>query len=516
MGFDLSALNAKYRNLSEIAYSENAWRLVRVDDAVAETAYKALLKCWQERFLGDDHFEDLRSALRDAYVALRSAVGTASNMNEYLTQIKNGVEASAKKVDNFLSPNERNLLTEATLAFSAYANQSDYPLVNAALREAAGSRHEVSLVVSGSEFAVIASDLDSGLTVYPSITRALSNLHFKKQNHVLVIAAPDAYMPIHQVRLLLLGGDTVKVTFIVPNWWSTSAASYLNSQIWFGLDGPDAQYIKEIGKSNLTTVPALPTSNINWDFSVPAKPLSKQVEKYINEGPIECNLLLLNQGLVMPLEKDASRIAVIRQANNEYGFELDFEAPKTAAENHEVVFSFSQVSHRSFIKEQADKYLGDDLVSIEEIQDSWKTRLNSEGLRLGWAKLAEQLAAVGVDKAHRVRWWAQDPTFIRPMSENDFQQLLVFLDFQGKFISEAFEATRRINYARDTAGTVARKALASAVTDQIWANIQSGTPSEINLNDVGEASFIASKIEAIQKEPIFAGILQVRRILGGN
>jgi hypothetical protein len=516
MTFDLSSLNAKYRNLSEIAYSENAWRIVRVNDTDAEKAYKALLKCWSEKFLGFDHFSELRGSLRDAYVALRSAIGKPEILNSYFSQLVSELNQAIGNANNFLSTHERELLAKATTALENYAQKQDYPLTLATQAEIKDPRRKVSIVLNGHEFANLGVDFGENSLVYPSITRALASLNYKDQNHVVLVLAPDQNLPINQMRLLMVGGITVKVTFLVPSWWSQGAAKYFNSQLWFGLDGDGVEYIKEVGEFSSTNFDEMSKLNTNWDISVPARPLSKQVEKYINAGPIECNLLLLNQGLVMPIEKDATRIAVIRKSTTEYGFELDYTTPKRASENKEVVFSFAQVSERSFIREQAEKYLGDELPGILKIQERWKSLLNEQGLSLGWPELARRLSAAGVDKAHRVRWWGQDPNFIRPQSENDFQKLLIFLGLQGKFISDAFEATRQINYARDTAGTVARKALASAITDQVWADIQKGSPSEINLDDIGEASFIASKVETMQTETIFAGILQVRRILGGQ
>lgn len=516
MTFDLSALNAKYRNLSEIKYSENAWRIVRVQDLDAEKAYQDLLNCWNEKFLGFDHFSELRGSLRDAYVSLRSAVGRPEGLREYLSQILQELILAVAQADNYLSVHERELLAKAISTFDAYSKKDDFPLSIATKREVDNSRAKVSLVLNGHEYAGLVKGLTEDAEAYPSITRALANLNYRDQNHVVLVLAPDQGIPINQLRLLMVGGVTVKVTFVVPNWWSRRAAQHFNSQLWFGLDGEEAEYIKEVGDFAGPEMVEARTQNTNWDFSVPARPLAKQVERYVNAGPIECNLLLLNQGLVMPVEKDATRIAVIRKSASDDGYELDFCTPRQVAENKEVVFSFAQVSERSFIREQAERYLGDELAAIVEVQNQWKELLNKCGQDLGWPELAKQLSAAGVDKAHRVRWWGQDPNFIRPQADNDFQKLLMFLGLQAQFISAAFDATRQINHARDTAGTVARRALASAINDQIWADIQRGHPSEIKLDDIGEASFIASKVENLQSETIFAGILQVRRILGGN
>ena len=82
MSFNLSTLNATYRNLSEVEHSENAWRVVRVTDPIGHAAYQAFTKCWSEKFLGESHFEELRSALGVAYRALRTLVEIAKKMRE--------------------------------------------------------------------------------------------------------------------------------------------------------------------------------------------------------------------------------------------------------------------------------------------------------------------------------------------------------------------------------------------------------------------------------------------------
>lgn len=516
MSFDLSALNAKYRNLSEISYSENAWRIVRVNDYESEKAYRSLLNCWSEKFLGDERFAELRGVLRDAYVGIRSAVGRAANLRQHFLQVLDELQTAIHNADNFLSPHERGLLEAACVDVLAYSKKIEYPLTIATVREGQDPRRKVAVVVNGHGFVDVAEGLSENLEVFPSITRALASLNYRDRNHVIVVGAPDQNLPINQIRLLMVGGYAVKVTFIVPTWWSTGAARHFSSQLWFGLDGKEASELKEVGDLQTVSSETEATFNVNWDVSVPASPISKRVENYVNSGPIECNLFILNQDLVMPIETGASRVAVIRQSKNDHSFELDYTTPKRAAERHDVVFSFAQVSERSFIKEQADKYLGDDLQEIQDTQNQWRKRLIEKGMQLGWTNLAKELADSGVEKAHRVRWWAQDPNFIRPQLEADFQKLLAYLGFQAGFISEAFAASRMVNHARDTAGTIARGALGAAMSQQIWENLQNGTPSEISLDDVGEASFVASKIDFLKSDLIFSGVLQVRRILGGQ
>ncbi len=514
MTFDVSELNIKYRNLSETTYSESAWTIVRVADSEAQRAYESLLKCWNERFLGYDHFAELRSVLRDAYVALRSAVGRVSGMNQYLRELGVELQTAIHNAKNFLSEIESRLLSQASEDFDIYSNKADFPLANVLLNEASANLGKTTIVVNGSDFLDLASELEESLRVFPSISRALANINYREQNHIIMVAAPDQNIPIHQLRLLLVGGFTVKVTFIVPSWWAKRSAQYLNSNLWFGLDGDGADYIREAGATHTSVEEDLPDSTANWDFSVPPRPLSKRVEKYVNAGPIECKLFSLKQSLVMPIEKEATRVAVIIQNVNGIGYSLDYVSPLTAAQRNDVVFSFAQVSERSFIREQADKQLGDELFSIQELQELWKSKLNERAAHFGWNILTEQLSTAGVSKAHRVKWWAQDPNFIRPQADYDFEQLLSYLGFQNDYVALAFAATRKINRARDIAGTVARKALADAVTDEVWASLQAGFAAEISLNDVGEASFIASKVEALEPETIFSGVLQVRRILG--
>lgn len=517
MGFELSSLNVKYRNLSEIHYSENAWRVIRVHDPVSDAAYRAFLLCWNEKFLSADHYSDLRSTLRDAYVSLRSLVGTTTAMQAQLKSLGHKLTSSVENAQNFLSDHERNLLSNAISLFDKYANSASYPLADAVLSELRDPKHKISLVVEGSSAVAIATDFSPELNPHSSITRVLANLYFRDQNHVVVVASPDPMrLKIEQVRRLLLGGETVKVTFIIPNWWSIGAASRLNAELMFGLDGPNAEYVKEVG-SPTETIP-LGESQIetNWDLSIPPRPLSHEIEKFSNSGPVECNLLILEQNLVMPVEAMATRVSVIRKSPKREGFLLEFTSPKQAAVDADVVFSFAQVSERDFIREQADRMLGDQLEAISSIQNKWKSQLQLRGSELGWPGLAADLAAKGVSKAHRVRWWAMDPDFIRPMSDGDLEKLVKYLEFDSAFLNQVFEATKRINFARDKAGKAARLSLTSVVTDEIWANLQKGHACEIHLPDFGEASFIAARVKAFDPIEHLTGVLQIRRILGGQ
>jgi hypothetical protein len=516
MGFELSSLNAKYRNLSEIHYSENAWRVIRVHDPVSDAAYRAILLCWNEKFLSADHYSDLRSTLRDAYVSLRSLVGPTAAMQEQLRSIGQKLATSVEGAQNFLSDNERNLLSHATSMFDKYANSESYPLADAVLSELRDSKRKTSLVVDGPSSVPVATDFIPGLIPHSSITRVLANLYFRDQNHVVVVASPDPMrLKIEQVRRLLFGGDTVKVTFVIPSWWSLGAANRVNAELMFGLDGPNAEYVREVGEQSEAVQNGVSEIETNWDLSIPPRPISAEIEKFSNSGPVECNLLILEQKLVMPVEALATRVSVIRKSLNQEGFSLEFTSPQKAALDGDVVFSFAQVSERDFIREQADRMLGDELDGINSVQLEWKIRLQAQGSELGWLGLEKKLSEAGVSKAHRVRWWGMDPYFIRPMSDIDLEKLIAYLGFDAAFSDRVFEATRRINHARDKAGKAARLALTSAVTDEIWTNLQKGHACEISLSDFGEASFIAARAKDFDSSERLTGILQIRRILGG-
>ena len=515
MGFELSSLNAKYRNLSEISYSQNAFRVLRVSDEVSEAAYMALRACWKEKFLGADQYADLRSSLRDAYVAIRSLVGLADAMAVHLNAISLELKASIEKAQNFLSDNERKLLAKATDAFTEYAQAQNFPLADAVLAELLDPNRTTSLVVEDFRLVPVAESLYKGLMCYPTIFRLLANLSYRNQNHVVIVASPDpARVNLNQVRRLLFGGEVVKVTFVVPAWWSPGVANRLNSELLFGLDGPEANYVKEIGTHTTSETITFWEGATDWDLSIPPRPISKEIEKFSNSGPVPCNLLVLEQNLVMPIEISATRVSVIKKVGDDSGFELEQKSPADAVADCDVVFSFAQVSEREFIREQADILLGDDLEEINQTQLRWKSKLQKLGGEVGWSAIESKLLEVNVNKAHRVRWWGMDPYFIRPQVATDLEKLISFLGFDVAFSEKVFEATRRIKQARESAGKSARKALSAAMTDEIWANLQKGYACEISLEDMGEASFIASKIRSFDQTERVAGVLQLRRILG--
>jgi hypothetical protein len=515
--FSLSTLNARYRNLSEITHSENAWRVVLVEDALGKKAYEALLACWSAKFLGETHFEDLRSNLRDAYVALRSVIGTVEDTQHFCGHILSALRTAISRANNFLSENERDLLALALESFGAYAQADTYPLADAVQQQLAEGVHHKSLVVTSPSYIVLAATVAGGIQVFGSIPRLLANLSLQNRNHAILILSPDASrVPAEYLRRLFLGGDVVKATFVIPNWWRIGNEALLNSKLSFEL--PTESKIEFVVKG---TTPSKPESSeetnpsIDWDLSVPPRPIAKEMERFSASGPIECQLLQLNEGLVMPFEIGATRMSVIRKSASTGEFEFETLKPNQVASANEVVFSFAQVSERSFIREQAQKLLGDSYEILQAVQEEWKSRLHSRALELGWNRLEKELLVAKVEKAHRVRWWVTDPNFIRPMAETDFQNLLVYLGFNAEYLAKAFSATKKLRQAHDYAGRDARKALISAVTEDIWQTIQSGKASEITLTDVGEASFVACKALGISEGTVMASALQVRRILGG-
>jgi len=516
--FSLSNLNSRYRNLSEIAHSENAWRIVLVDDPVGRQAYEALLNCWNAKFLGETHFEDLRSNLRDAYVTIRSAIGAAEDIQKFCAHILTALGDAITRANNFLSENERTLLSDAVEKFESYSKAPSYPLAETIERLLIEGVHKKSLVVYSPSYIGLSTPLAGECPVYGSIPRLLANVRLQDRNHAILVMSPDAMrVPVEHLRRLFLGGDIVKATFVIPSWWKAGSEDLLNSKLAFDL--PTNTKLKFVIQGTVSATGDIRSSDSqasDWDLSVPARPIAKELERFSASGPVECQLLQLHDGLVMPVEKDATRVSVIRKSPTTAEFEFETLNPSQIASGNEVVFSFAQVSERSFIREQAQKLLGDAYESVQAVQDEWKTSLRSRALALGWIQLEKALQAAKVDKAHRVRWWVTDPNFIRPQSDADFQNLLTYLEFGGEYISMAFTATRRLRHAHDSAGRDARKALISAMTEDTWSQIQSGKASEIKLTDVGEASFIACKTVGLSDSTVMANVLQVRRILGGQ
>jgi hypothetical protein len=516
--FSLSSLNARYRNLSEIAHSEHAWRIVLVDDALGKQAYDALLNCWNAKFLGEAHFEDLRSNLRDAYVTIRSAVGSTEDIQIFCGHILAALEDAIARSNNFLSENERTLLSSAVEKFTAYSKASRYPLAETVERLLGEGVHKKSVVVYSPSFIGLSTPLAGDCPVYGSIPRLLANVNLQDRNHAILVLSPDTMrVPVEYLRRLFLGGDIVKATFVIPSWWKAGSEELLNAKLAFDL--PTSGKLKFVTQGTASVggeIGAGDTRATDWDLSVPARPIAKELERFSASGPVECHLLQLNDGLVMPVEKDATRVSVIRKSPTTGEFEFETLSPTQVASGNEVVFSFAQVSERSFIREQAQRLLGDAYESIQAVQDEWKASLHSRALALGWIQLEKALQAAKVDKAHRVRWWVTDPNFIRPQTESDLQNLLTYLELTGEYIAKASNATRRLRHAHDSAGRDARKALISAMTEEIWTQIQSGKASEIKLTDVGEASFIACKTVGLSDSTVMANVLQVRRILGGH
>lgn len=517
MTFNLSTLNARYRNLSEVEHSENAWRVIRVADPIGQAAYEAFTRCWSDKFLGESHFEELRGALGVAYRALRTVVGPAELLHSYCSEILSDLRLGLLRADNFLSAGERLTLAEAVARFEDFSTSTSFALADALAVIAEEGVHKKSLVIGDTRLAVISSELMPDIEVFPSIPRMLANVQATDRNHAVLVSAPDIRrVNMDHMRRLLLGGAFVKVTFVIPNWWPTGNLESFLSALWFGLESKTSVKIKLVGADRPSQSSQLEPSRIDWDLSIPAKPIAKEMERFSSSGPIECLLIELHEGLVMPVESGATRVSVIRRNTESGEFVLESETPSALVGKNDVVFSFAQVSERNYIREQARRLLGDSFRDIEATQNEWKTALRERATSSGIVAFERILSEAGVTKAHRLRWWINDPNFIRPMVDQDFLILLAQLGFDDRQIRDMVEAARRVNSAHDTAGRVARTLLVESLTEEIWALIQSDKAAEIVLSDAGEASFIACKVIGMRSYPVNASAAQVRRILGGK
>jgi hypothetical protein len=220
MSFNLSTLNATYRNLSEVEHSENAWRVVRVTDPIGHAAYQAFTKCWSEKFLGESHFEELRSALGVAYRALRTLVGPDENIRSHCAELLSDLRTGIHRAENFLSENERNLLAEALQRFEEFFNADAFALSAAVMDLVNVGVHKKSLVIENAKIAPLASELMPNVDTYQSIPRLLANTNSSDRNHAVLLCGLDTHrINIDHMRRLLLGGTFVKVTFVIPNWW---------------------------------------------------------------------------------------------------------------------------------------------------------------------------------------------------------------------------------------------------------------------------------------------------------
>lgn len=517
MSFNLTSLNARYRNLSEVEHSENAWRVIRVADPIGQAAYEAFLRCWKDKFLGEIHFEELRGALGAAYRALRTATGSVSDIRSHCHELLTDLHVGLRGASNFLSSAERLALDEALARFEEFSESTSFALADAIEKIVEEGVHKKFLVVEDTKFAAFASELLPQIDTFQSIPRLLASVHPAERNHAILLSAPDTNrVRMEHMRRLLLGGAFVKVTFVIPNWWPTGNLASFQSDLWFGLEVRDSEVIKVGGADRPAPNDQIETSQKDWDLSIPPRPIAKEVERFASSGPIECLLLELQEGLVMPIEAGASRVSVIRRNPVDGEFALETDSPSAVVKNCDVVFSFAQVSERNYIREQARKLLGDSLESIEASQNEWKAALRQKAGSMGVANLERYLSDAGVTKAHRLRWWINDPNFIRPMLDKDFEVILAELGFDDRQISHMFEAARRVNHAHDTAGRVARAQLVGSLTEEIWAVLQSEKAAEIILSDAGEASFIACKASGIGSDLVTSSVAQVRRILGGK
>ena len=99
--------------------------------------------------------------------------------------------------------------------------------------------------------------------------------------------------------------------------------------------------------------------------------------------------------------------------------------------------------------------LGTDFLEVQKRQEEWKAKLRANLRRMGPRLVARELRTMGIKTAERVENWAED-SLIKPVSDVDFEKLLVWLDCE---VDSHFSAARRLRSARSVAAWKVRRSV---------------------------------------------------------
>lgn len=131
--------------------------------------------------------------------------------------------------------------------------------------------------------------------------------------------------------------------------------------------------------------------------------------------------------------------------------------------------------------------------AVDKSQIAWKHRLAERMRTIGYRAIVRELKAAGVTRADRARAWT-DPMLIRPNNDQDFEQLLEYLEIP---IQPAFGHATNLRQSLYRVSAEVRERLEEAISTVDLSALEAGGQLSLDLRTHGFRGILATRVLAI-------------------
>ena len=507
---DLLANEQRFEYLQSM-WNEGSIELALFDDMGRADAFEALSIFFSEFKDDADIFKPLKQILAHIHWDLRGFVGSTSESTDRWTE----------KFDNL-----RNELASVKIHMSEETQQKALALLDKlkdlqesdlnyakAIQSMIESHDQVLLVAEKprlkSAIASYVASLDQANYVAIVSLDSLVKETVPQTTKVVILAAPrkvsDNFM-----RVLALGAPASSLTFLAPNWLVGTSPQKISQDLARGLAGVRKQALKVSGP---LFTRSFQEPGIEEYEQTQLSEHQHSYKKYVSQGSVDCKLVYLAGGYVMPLEIGAKRISVLSQneAGNLEVKSIFFES----LENGDVIFDLRSGVEDSFLVEVAELRMGPRFAEYSRIRAIMKGRLAAIIQSKGKKATIEFLTKARVSTAKYMDDWLQNEDFTTLRSNDDWHNLLVALDFTAPEVKVFKDLGSELRTSLISIGLNARLQMAESVSSKEWEKVLQGEIVTKTLDDYGDADFILALVVKVDSSISKCEIDDIRKVMEG-
>jgi hypothetical protein len=325
---------------------------------------------------------------------------------------------------------------------------------------------------------------------------------------VLILAAPkrlsDNYM-----RALLLGGATSKAKFLCANWLAGHEPQKVVQDLVPGLPGVKKPVFTVVG-------PVLLLGSVELENEIfeafQDGPQQLDYETYSGGGSLDCRVVKLAKGYIMPVEAQAKKVSVL-STGEDGDLVVQYRIPGKSLEVGDILFELRDGAEEDFLMDQAQISMGISFHEFAKGRTEWKRRVSELVAAEGKNAVIRKLKASGVKTANYLDDWLENVDFTTPRAKKDWHNLLLALNFTDQEISrlEALGSDLRANLI--AVGQKARGYMAEAVTSSDLERIRNSEIVTKQLDGFGDAVFILAMVEDPDAGPSTCQPHELRKVL---
>jgi hypothetical protein len=241
-------------------------------------------------------------------------------------------------------------------------------------------------------------------------------------------------------------------------------------------------------------------------------PQQLDYETYSGGGSLDCRVIKLAKGYIMPVEAHAKKVSVL-STGEDGDLVVQYRIPGKSLEAGDVLFELRDGAEEDFLMDQAQISMGASFHEFARGRTEWKRRVSELVTAEGKSTVIRKLKASGVKTANYLDDWLENVDFTTPRAKKDWHNLLLALNFTDKEISRLEKLGSELRANLIAVGQKARGYMAEAVTSSDLERIRNSEIVTKQLDGFGDAVFILAMVEDPDSGPSTCQPHELRKVL---